>query len=270
MMRQGGPNKNQNQRGRSGGNRNGGGGYQGGGQQRRPGNGSPNRMASFDSNGPDVRIRGNAYQVHEKYVALARDASVAGDRVLVESYYQHAEHYYRIINAENYGPNGERRQDAYQRSPDNGQDAQDGDFQDGEGQAEGGEQGYREERPEGYRENRPDQRPDQRQERGEPRENGRGNRQEGNFRRERQQGEQPERQFAERQYQERQNLAELPQPDLPIVGAVTDLGDENQQAPSMNDAEQAPPEATVERRRRHPRQVQPDDLPQDRDEQPEV
>ncbi len=52
----------------------------------------------FDSNGPDVRIRGNAMQVHEKYVALARDASSAGDHVLAESYLQHAEHYQRLIN----------------------------------------------------------------------------------------------------------------------------------------------------------------------------
>ncbi len=56
------------------------------------------RTQVFDSNGPDVRIRGNASQVHEKYVALARDASVGGDRVLAESYLQHAEHYQRMLN----------------------------------------------------------------------------------------------------------------------------------------------------------------------------
>ncbi len=61
----------------------------------------PNRNQTFDSNGPEVRIRGNAYQVHEKYLALARDASAAGDRVMSENYLQHAEHYYRIINAIN-------------------------------------------------------------------------------------------------------------------------------------------------------------------------
>ena len=64
------------------------------GQQRR---GNP-RVQSFDSNGPDVRIRGNAFQINEKYLALARDAAAAGDRVLAESYYQHAEHYQRFIN----------------------------------------------------------------------------------------------------------------------------------------------------------------------------
>lgn len=56
------------------------------------------RVQSFDSNGPEVRIRGTAYQINEKYVALARDAASAGDRVLAESYLQHAEHYQRFIN----------------------------------------------------------------------------------------------------------------------------------------------------------------------------
>ncbi|NUB28485.1 DUF4167 domain-containing protein, partial [Azospirillum brasilense] len=56
------------------------------------------RHQTFDSNGPDVRIRGNAWQVHEKYLALARDASSSGDRVQAENYLQHAEHYFRIIN----------------------------------------------------------------------------------------------------------------------------------------------------------------------------
>jgi hypothetical protein len=57
------------------------------------------RQQTFDSNGPDVRIRGNAYQVLEKYLAMARDAASAGDRIAAENYYQHAEHYYRILNA---------------------------------------------------------------------------------------------------------------------------------------------------------------------------
>jgi hypothetical protein len=61
--------------------------------------GTPNRNQTFDSNGPEVRIRGNANQVHEKYLNLARDASTSGDRVLAESYFQHAEHYFRIISA---------------------------------------------------------------------------------------------------------------------------------------------------------------------------
>jgi hypothetical protein len=61
--------------------------------------GNNNRSQVFDSNGPDVRIRGTAYQVHEKYLVLAKDASSAGDLILSESYLQHAEHYQRIINS---------------------------------------------------------------------------------------------------------------------------------------------------------------------------
>ena len=57
------------------------------------------RMQVFDSNGPDVRIRGTAYQVAEKYEALAKDAASAGDKILAESYLQYAEHYHRIIGS---------------------------------------------------------------------------------------------------------------------------------------------------------------------------
>lgn len=70
---------------------------------------TPNRNQAYDSNGPDVRIRGNANQVHEKYLNLARDATASGDRVLAESYYQHAEHYYRIISAFNEERGDDRR-----------------------------------------------------------------------------------------------------------------------------------------------------------------
>lgn len=56
------------------------------------------RVQTFDSNGPEVRIRGNAAQINEKYLALAKDAASAGDRILAESYLQHAEHYQRLIN----------------------------------------------------------------------------------------------------------------------------------------------------------------------------
>jgi hypothetical protein len=54
---------------------------------------------SYESNGPDVKIRGSALQVADKYAQLARDAQSAGDRVMAENYFQHAEHYYRIVAA---------------------------------------------------------------------------------------------------------------------------------------------------------------------------
>lgn len=58
-----------------------------------------NRNHVFDSNGPDLRVRGTAQQLFEKYLQLGRDASSTGDRVMAEAYFQHAEHYFRILNA---------------------------------------------------------------------------------------------------------------------------------------------------------------------------
>ena len=69
------PNHNQKRsRGRTAGRRNG-----------------PNRHQSFDANGPNVRIRGTAHQVHEKYLALARDAASSGDPVMAENLLQKSE-----------------------------------------------------------------------------------------------------------------------------------------------------------------------------------
>ncbi len=98
-------------RGRGGGGGGGGqyrqGGGGGGGQYRQGGGGGGgggghqpmNRSHVFDSNGPDMRLRGTAQQLFEKYLQLGRDATGAGDRVMAESYFQHAEHYFRILNA---------------------------------------------------------------------------------------------------------------------------------------------------------------------------
>lgn len=69
------------------------------------------RQQSFDSNGPSVRIRGNAPQILEKYLTLARDASSSGDRVAAENFSQHAEHYHRVIAAE-----AEQREQREQRN----------------------------------------------------------------------------------------------------------------------------------------------------------
>jgi len=69
----------------------------GGGSSSSGGSFNPNR--TFDSNGPDIKIRGSASHVYEKYLQLARDANTQGDRVMAENYLQHAEHYYRILSA---------------------------------------------------------------------------------------------------------------------------------------------------------------------------
>ena len=86
-----------------GGNGNGGGGGGGGGGPIRhhSGNIPLNRNHVFDSNGPDLRIRGTAQQLFEKYLQLGRDATSSGDRVMAESYFQYAEHYFRILGAIN-------------------------------------------------------------------------------------------------------------------------------------------------------------------------
>jgi hypothetical protein len=63
----------------------------------------PQRSQSLDSNGPNVKIRGTPHQIFERYIALAREASTSGDRVAAENLYQHAEHYFRVINASNEG-----------------------------------------------------------------------------------------------------------------------------------------------------------------------
>jgi Domain of unknown function (DUF4167) len=89
------PGQNKRSRGRN----NGGGGGGGGGNHPNNRQRMPHRMQTFDSNGPSVKIRGNAYQVFERYVALAREAASAGDRISAENLYQHAEHYFRIMNA---------------------------------------------------------------------------------------------------------------------------------------------------------------------------
>jgi len=60
----------------------------------------PNPLTrNYESNGPDVKIRGSAQQIAEKYAQLARDSHSSGDRVMAENYLQHAEHYNRIIAA---------------------------------------------------------------------------------------------------------------------------------------------------------------------------
>jgi hypothetical protein len=76
---------------------NGGGGGGGGGNNNNGGGFNPNR--TYDSSGPEVKIRGSASHVYEKYLQLARDANSGGDRIMAENYLQHAEHYYRIMAA---------------------------------------------------------------------------------------------------------------------------------------------------------------------------
>ncbi len=93
-----------------------------------------NRNHVFDSNGPDIRVRGTAQQLFEKYLQLGRDATSGGDRVMAEGYLQYAEHYFRVLNLMN--------QAAAQQGQGSGQvNGHQGGGQQGGGQ--GGQQRYR-------------------------------------------------------------------------------------------------------------------------------
>jgi len=109
------------------------------GQQNRRGRGRSRKpqnplARNFESNGPDVKIRGTASHIAEKYMSLARDALASGDSVTAESYLQHAEHYNRIIMAaHSQGAPGQQTGDQQQangnagRGRQGGSDAGDGD-----------------------------------------------------------------------------------------------------------------------------------------------
>jgi hypothetical protein len=92
---------------------------------------SHNPMARvYESNGPDVKIRGNPSHIAEKYVQLARDAHTSGDPVAAENYYQHAEHYFRLIaaaqeqfrqnNPQSYRPDSDQRDSREETFEDSG------------------------------------------------------------------------------------------------------------------------------------------------------
>jgi hypothetical protein len=112
---------------------------------RKPGH-QPNR--NFESTGPDIKIRGSASHVYEKYLQLARDAQSSGDRVLAESYLQHAEHYFRVLRAmQPQAPpppsyDQQRYDQAYDtdEGEDGIEDGVEGEIEAGEGHGAGGEQ----------------------------------------------------------------------------------------------------------------------------------
>src|SRR5690348_5429484 len=90
----------------------------------------------YESNGPDVKIRGTASHIAEKYMQLARDAQGSGDPVAAENYFQHAEHYFRLIAAaqeqfrqQNPYYNQQQPQQAPQGAADENYDDEDGDAQ---------------------------------------------------------------------------------------------------------------------------------------------
>src|SRR5262245_64596451 len=83
----------------------------------------PNPLSrTFESNGPDVKVRGTAAHIAEKYVQLARDAQSSGDPILAEAYLQHAEHYFRVIAASQPQFNGQPTFGQAQEEEDDGED----------------------------------------------------------------------------------------------------------------------------------------------------
>jgi hypothetical protein len=107
------------------------------GQKRMRGRGNHRKSQNpltrvYESNGPDVKIRGTASHIAEKYIQLARDAQSSGDPVAAENYYQHAEHYYRLIAAaqeqlRQQNPYYNQQQGAPQGAADDGFDGDDDD-----------------------------------------------------------------------------------------------------------------------------------------------
>ncbi len=111
------------------------------------------RSRNYESSGPESKVRGNAQQVVEKYLQLARDASTVGDPVKAENYYQHAEHYYRVQAASSSGNDnaqGTRSQDATPSGAQNGAGNGAGLKAQGNGAADGTDQ------PDVHDGNRPD------------------------------------------------------------------------------------------------------------------
>ena len=98
------------------------------GRGRRGNNGHnhvPNRNTSYESNGPDGKLRGNAQQLHEKYMALAHDAATAGERIMAEAYTQFADHYFRLHQAAVGVAETKRLQDQANNANDYNKDATD-------------------------------------------------------------------------------------------------------------------------------------------------
>jgi len=84
----------------------------------------------YESNGPDVKIRGTASHIAEKYIQLARDAQASGDPVGAENYYQHAEHYFRLIAAAQEQMRQNQPQYGQRQETFSGNDMRDGTFED--------------------------------------------------------------------------------------------------------------------------------------------
>ena len=96
-----------------------------------------NRNTTFDSNGPEGRLRGNAQQLFEKYTALAYDANAAGERISAEAFTQYADHYYRIHQS--ILQNAEQQRKAHDERQQSRRRDQNGSVENGSGENNSGE-----------------------------------------------------------------------------------------------------------------------------------
>jgi hypothetical protein len=110
------------------------------GRGRKPGgHHQPNR--AMESNGPDVKVRGPAIVIYEKYMQYARDAQSAGDRIQAENYQQHAEHYFRLMRAQQPSqPLPTQQHDRF--SPDYDYESEDEGSESAEGESQGSAQAF--------------------------------------------------------------------------------------------------------------------------------
>jgi hypothetical protein len=146
-------------------NRNGGGGHSHNNNNNNNNRRGQNPMTRvYESNGPEIKIRGTASHLAEKYVQLARDAQGSGDPVAAENYYQHAEHYFRIIAAaqEQFRQN-QPQQFQQQPRPDGEMRDDSGDENDGEFSAFGAEPGFAPQPPQQQQPYQPREQPYQRE-----------------------------------------------------------------------------------------------------------
>ena len=122
------------------------------------GNGGGNPLSRvYESNGPDVKVRGTAQTIADKYLQLGRDAQVSGDNVTAESYYQFAEHYLRIVAAAQ--AYNQQMQQQFRRPDDDQDEEGDEDGAESQGQPRAAEQGQGEQPREsdGERQQQPQQ-----------------------------------------------------------------------------------------------------------------
>ena len=206
---------------------------------------------SYDSSGPDVKIRGTAQHVAEKYMNLARDAQSSGDRVMAENYLQHAEHYNRIILTAQ-----AQMQDRFQRDENNSQnrDSQDQDDDDRDSDDDNDNNNDNNNNSQDQRGDRNDRNDQQARSERQPQQD-RGERQERTERNERpdrsERSERRERQPRQEQQPKPVYDANAPQPVIEGLPAEVAIG---QETPEADSAPRVAP-----RRRGRPKRVRTED-----------